>query len=173
MRYFLFLLLFSSNCFAVQYHDCNYVQMDMIHQATVEASKTLEKVLYLDNTILFKKWFKENDKETLLKNYLKIKIAIDEENYNFNCDCDENSFAYVWSNDPSHTIHLCNYFWDESNFVTLKTGGVIIHEISHFRDVLYTDDIAKTKQKSLDLSAEDAIRNSYSYEFLANEIPYQ
>jgi hypothetical protein len=53
------------------------------------------------------------------------------------------TFAYVDPTDKTHTVYLCPVFFktnDEKPLSKDSKIGTLIHELSHFEDVLGTDD---------------------------------
>jgi hypothetical protein len=80
--------------------------------------------------------------EVLLKavQSLKFKFSTDPE------VVEEAVYAYVYPTDKAHTVYLCPYFFAKNDEKPLSQDskiGTLIHEVSHFKDVLGTDDLGK------------------------------
>jgi len=63
--------------------------------------------------------------------------------FNIDCSCNQpGTYAFVYPNDPTHTIHLCPVFWDASPdpYTYNSQPGTLTHEMSHFDDVAGTGD---------------------------------
>lgn len=71
-----------------------------------------------------------------------MKAFNDIDNFNFRI-VDKDEIAYVYPSDKEHTIYLGNDFWDCTNDINKPDSkpGILIHEISHFKDTLATDDL--------------------------------
>ncbi len=61
------------------------------------------------------------------------------------CSCNEckTTFAFVYADDPEHTIHLGDLFFKAHEGPRGEDSrvGVLVHELTHFTDVLGTDDL--------------------------------
>ena len=61
---------------------------------------------------------------------------------------EESTYAYVYASDITHTVYLCPLFFEENDEDPLSKDskiGALIHEVSHFKDVLGTTDLSKDK----------------------------
>lgn len=90
------------------------------------------------------------------------------------CSCRKNYYAYVYPNDASHTVYLCNVFWSAPLTGTDSKAGTLIHETSHFTDVAGTDDYVygQSGAKSLAISDPDkAVNNADNHEYFAENAP--
>jgi len=57
-------------------------------------------------------------------------------------ECRSGVYAYVFPNDRSHNIYLCDAWYRGTQSRSWdSTAGTVIHETSHFSDVLGTKDI--------------------------------
>jgi len=87
--------------------------------------------------------------------------------------CPANTYAYVYSTDTSYTVYLCSLFFSSSSQSSCTydcTGGVMIHEISHFSNVGGTKDNAYgvTNCQNLAKSNPDsAVKNADNYEYMS------
>jgi|GEM_PF-6272732 hypothetical protein len=78
------------------------------------------------------------------------------------------SYAYVDQNDDQ-IIYLGDYFFLANRLGDNCCAGVLIHEVSHFRSVLGTDDYAYGAN-TLNLPFSQGRRNADSYEYIAEHI---
>lgn len=81
-------------------------------------------------------------------------------------------FAYVYPDDPKHTIYLGPAFWKSPSTGTDSQAGTLAHEMSHFNDIGDTDDGFPEPvyglKASRDLAAKDpskAIRHADSFQY--------
>jgi peptidyl-Lys metalloendopeptidase len=85
------------------------------------------------------------------------------------CDDMANVFAYVYPNDPTHTIYLCSVFWDVNKIGGYDTqAGTLLHELSHFSNIGGTGDWAYGTGACRSLAINNpanAINNADSYEY--------
>lgn len=92
----------------------------------------------------------------------------------FNCSCNDDYYAYVYPNDPSLTIYLCNAFWQAPLTGTDSRAGTLIHEASHFDVHGGTDDHAYGQSAAQQLAINSpalAVMNADSHEYLAENTP--
>jgi hypothetical protein len=55
------------------------------------------------------------------------------------------TYAYVYRDDKTHTVYLCPVFFAKNDEKPLSKDskiGTLIHELSHFQDVLGTKDLS-------------------------------
>ena len=87
----------------------------------------------------------------------------------FDCTCsDSGTYAFVYPDDPTHTITLCGAFWSAPAKGTDSKAGTLIHEASHFVDVASTDDFVygQTGAKNLAINnPTNAIANADNHEY--------
>jgi len=84
--------------------------------------------------------------------------------------CGGKTYAYVYPDDPTFTIHLCSLFFSTTTDLCKydSTGGTLIHELSHFLSVGATDDYAYGTTACQNLAAtkpNQAVMNGDSYEY--------
>ncbi|MEO0034079.1 MAG: hypothetical protein RLZZ501_102 [Pseudomonadota bacterium] len=107
--------------------------------------------------------------EIVMKKYKKIYTAltnITKSNFKFDKDMSGNDFAYVIPQDSTHTITIGKLFMD-SNYKGIDSRvGTVIHEVSHFIDVLGTEDKAYGDDIE-DLNLIDAMSNADTIERFA------
>ena len=111
---------------------------------------------------------------TVTEHFTNIYTALDTQDIAFDCNCTDNSFAYVYADQP-YTIYLCNAFWTANLSGTDSQAGTIIHEMSHFTVLAGTDDFAygHTDAKSLaNTDPQKAIFNADNHEYFAENTPF-
>lgn len=91
---------------------------------------------------------------------------INKSNYSIDTSMDEETFAYVDPYDKSHKINVGSLFFSSSNKGIDSKIGTIIHEISHFKNVLGTEDHAYGDD-ILDLNMIDSLKNADTLERFA------
>ena len=130
-----------------------------------------------------------------VKNFTAVNDALTNKTITFNCGgrrCDKDDSAYTYSWEP-YVIYPCPRFWNKKPVATTNSqGGVIIHEISHFRVVADTDDVSNSvcttsgflglwhtcygQPDATALANKDpaqALRNADNYEYYAENIPFE
>jgi len=90
--------------------------------------------------------------------------------------CGRNTFAFVYPNDKTHTIHLCSIFFstNQNQCQYDSTGGTLVHEMSHFTDVGGTGDYAYGTAAAQQLAQSDpakAVNNADNYEYYTESCP--
>mmetsp|Transcript_2915 Transcript_2915/g.5398 ORF Transcript_2915/g.5398 Transcript_2915/m.5398 type:complete len:881 (-) Transcript_2915:24-2666(-) len=96
--------------------------------------------------------------------------------YSFSCACDvDGTYAYIYPDDRSKTIYLCNEFWRApSNQDRDCQAGTILHEMSHFYDVADTNDNAYGTTAIKELAMTDhlaASQNADTFEAFSEDTP--
>jgi peptidyl-Lys metalloendopeptidase len=112
---------------------------------------------------------------TALSHYTAIASAISTKTITVDCGCSDDSYAYVYPNQP-YIIYVCNAFQSAPIKGTDSKGGTLIHELSHFNVVASTDDRAygQTACKALAKSnPANALDNADSHEYFAENNPAQ
>lgn len=160
-------------------------KIKVINEAIEKSIVFLEKKLQLleqndfDTLIAFKKWFGKDSEESrrqilerMRRTWGMIK-GLQVENFNSINSRSKSKKAYglVYSWNKKHNILLGDKFWKEENNTILR-AGVIIHEMSHFRDIGNTDDFTYGERGCLELARqypEEAINNADSFEFFIRE----
>ncbi|RTZ97041.1 MAG: hypothetical protein DSY90_08815 [Deltaproteobacteria bacterium] len=82
-------------------------------------------------------------------------------------------YAYVIPNEP-YKIYFCNQFWSAPLNGTDSKAGTIVHEMSHFKIIAETKDIAPTQSNARNLARinpDAAIKNADSHEYFAENNP--
>lgn len=100
-------------------------------------------------------------------------------NYKVNvCPCStcKSTYAYVLPNDSNHVVHLCDKFWEAKVKDEKDTrSGVLLHEISHFKDIAGTIDIQDGYDPHTKFAAHmmnDYQNNADSYELWFEELVF-
>ncbi len=112
--------------------------------------------------------------DTVISHFDGISASLEDEELDFDCSCNEDYYAYIIPSVPNK-IFLCNAFWPAPLTGTDSRAGVLVHEVSHFRDVADTLDSAygQTACEALAVSNPDkAIRNADSHEYFAENTPF-
>jgi uncharacterized Zn-binding protein involved in type VI secretion len=123
----------------------------------------------------FKKWFgtdSEAARKIILKRIRKmLKVCKQLSLNNFETIVNENyrneSFGLAYDKDVEHTIFLGIPFWKAGGKGKDSKSGILIHELSHFKDIGKTKDFIYGKY-CLDLAKkrpEDALYNADSFEY--------
>ena len=93
---------------------------------------------------------------------------------NYDCTCAEaNTFAYVYPF-QLHDVYLCPLFFEADLLGTDSRAGTIVHELSHFRALVGTDDHRYGTSAVAALATDDpdlAVDNADSYEYFAENTP--
>jgi hypothetical protein len=79
-----------------------------------------------------------------------------------------NVFAYVNSEDTDHKVYLASQFWQASDQPPDAQSGVIVHEVSHFKDVGATKDYKYGRERCEQLARDApgfALDNADSFEY--------
>jgi peptidyl-Lys metalloendopeptidase len=84
--------------------------------------------------------------------------------------CSGNVYAFVYPADTTYTVHLCSSFFSTSTSSCVYdcTGGVMIHELTHFNSVGGTKDYAYGTSACQNLATSNptqAINNADNYEY--------
>lgn len=123
-------------------------------------------------------WFGANDSSrysTVREHFRKIRNAVDNASFKYYCNCNKSGvYAFVRPK-KEYKIHLCPAFWSAPMTGTDSKAGTLVHEVSHFRVVAETDDLAygHTAAASLALSNPgNSVRNADSHEYFAEATPY-
>jgi len=102
-------------------------------------------------------------------------------NSNFQIHCQPSScgdppcYAYVYQTDSTYRIHLCGKFWAAPASSGVDTQfGVLVHELSHFSTVGYTEDYQYGRTGCVNLAVSNpdlAVSNADNYEYFAEDHP--
>jgi len=91
----------------------------------------------------------------------------------YECDDMANVYAYVYPNDPTHTIYLCSVFWGINIIGGWDTqSGTLAHELTHFSTIGATNDYAygTTACRNLAINnPNNAVYNADSYEYFCEQ----
>jgi uncharacterized Zn-binding protein involved in type VI secretion len=157
----------------------------IINQAIQECIVLLEKKLALmerdDPEMLdaFKKWFGRNDEEAKLiileriRRALEVSRTLTVENFYYldNIQKKEKTYGLVYGKDKGHNIYLGDKFW-KAGLTNNTKAGVLIHELSHFKDIGKTDDITYGVRGCVDLAEHyprEALINADSFQYFIEE----
>jgi hypothetical protein len=154
-----------------------------INQAIQDCIALLERKLALleqnESETLegFEKWFGKHGDKAKQKILERIRRALEVgrrltvKNFNYlnNAQKSEKTYGLIYGRDKSHTIYLGDKFWKTELAGDSKSkGGVIIHELSHFKDIGKTDDITYGIRGCIDLAKhhpKEAIKNADSFQY--------
>lgn len=92
---------------------------------------------------------------------------------NYDCSCTDNAFAYVYPL-QLHDIYLCPLFFRAELLGTDSRAGTIVHELSHFNELVGTDDHAYGQSAAAALAERDpptATDNADNFEYFAENNP--
>lgn len=154
----------------------------LIEQAIKDCIVLLERKLALmesgdaDTMKAFKKWFGRDDEEAVemilqrIRNVLIVAYKLSLKNFDNLIDEEEREIAYakIYPNDNSYRIFLAKRFWEAVDYGMNSKGGILIHEISHLKEIGGTFDHADGQRNCLGLAKdypEDAINNADSFEY--------
>jgi len=128
------------------------------------------------DTTPFATWFGsksiESRWDTMFTRYENIKTSFGKA-YKADCtfdECSEGVYAFVYPTDRTHTIHLCDVFWE----ITKDQPGTLVHEMSHFTDVVGTQDYAYGQDACKKLAKSNqnqAMMNADNFEFMGEDYP--
>lgn len=114
---------------------------------------------------------------TVLTNVQNTANAIQTLSMGFDCAdlmCSPSTYAFVYPNDPTHTMYLCPIYFSSPTTGTDTQAGTLIHEATHWSDVVGTDDTAygQANCQALAISnATQAINNADTYLYFAENDP--
>lgn len=107
------------------------------------------------------------------KKALEVCKGLGVENFEFlKVSDNERIQGYIYSTDQSYKIYLGKKFWKMERDDENSRAGVIVHEISHFRDIGKTDDFTYGQAGCLELAKhypEEALYNADSFELFIKE----
>jgi len=92
----------------------------------------------------------------------------------YRCDDTANVYAYVYPADRTHQIYLCGAFWPSPIAGGYDTkAGTLIHELSHFDDLVGTDDWVYGTTGARNLARTNparAVNNADNFEYFAESL---
>ncbi|WP_081146163.1 PAAR domain-containing protein [Niastella vici] len=152
-----------------------------IRRAIKDATHLLEtKLTLLENQDLntlrdFKKWFGRDDGEAVrtiierMQRALKVVKELTVENFEDRSikQKNESLYAEVYRRDKAHTIFVNELFWKTNQSGNESKAAIVIHELSHFKDVGNTKDYVY-KDRCLELTKtnpKDALANAGNFEY--------
>jgi peptidyl-Lys metalloendopeptidase len=99
--------------------------------------------------------------------------------YSFYCEppeCDTDTYAFVFPNDTTYTVHLCQQAFSGSAPLAKydSTAGTFVHEFSHFDRIAGTSDFAYGNDNARQIALADpdhAILNADNHEYFMEEGP--
>jgi len=166
----------------LEYLSCSSSRQTSVANS-IQNSKTMMdvavNVLGGDPTTAYETWFgavTTSRYDKVRSNMGNILSEFASESYKIDCSCTDDYYAYVYPSDRSHTVYLCNAFWDapEEKFQFNSKPGTLIHELSHFYDVGGTDDHAYGQRAVQTLAINNpnrAIDNADSHEYFVESDP--
>jgi hypothetical protein len=101
------------------------------------------------------------------ENFTKIRNHIDNANITFRSCNETDLIAYVYRNQPN-SIWLCTPYWSLPDIGIDSKAGTIVHEVSHYKVTVDTDDYVygTVNCRNLAISSPGkAIKNADSYEY--------
>ena len=121
--------------------------------------------------------FSSPNYNTVLNNVQNTANAIQVLSMGFDCAdpmCSPSVYAFVYPNDPTHTMYLCGLYFSSPTTGTDSQGGTLIHETTHWSDVVGTNDFAYGQANCQALAISNvtqAINNADSYLYFAENNP--
>jgi len=92
----------------------------------------------------------------------------------YKCDDRSGVYAYVYPTDKTHQIYLCGAFWPSPVAGGFDTkAGTLIHELSHFNDLVATDDWVYGTNGARNLARTEparAVNNADNFEYFAESL---
>jgi len=92
----------------------------------------------------------------------------------YQCDNRQGVYAYVYPSDRTHQIYLCGAFWPSKEVGDYDTkAGTLIHELSHFSDIVGTDDWVYGTVGARNLASTDparAVDNADNFEYFSESL---
>jgi peptidyl-Lys metalloendopeptidase len=92
----------------------------------------------------------------------------------YQCDNRQGIYAYVFPGDRTHQIYLCGNFWSSKEVGGFDTkAGTLIHELSHFSDIVGTDDWVYGTEGARNLASTDparAVDNADNFEYFSEDL---
>jgi peptidyl-Lys metalloendopeptidase len=166
----------------IEYLSCSSSRQSSV-AISVQNAKTMMnaavEVLEGDPTTAYVTWFgavTTSRFDKVRSNMGNILSEFASESYKIDCSCTDDYYAYVYPSDRSHTVYLCNAFWNApvETFQFDSKPGTLIHELSHFSDVGGTDDHAYGQSAVQSLAINNpalAINNADSHEYFVESDP--
>lgn len=164
---------------------CSLPQEVLVEQSLVAAAGMLEEVLKrvaLDEDPLYRKWFRQADKTLVFGNYAKMYLTVRMIPLTIDCACPKSDqYAFARRVSPFY-IGLCGLFWTAPDAGRDSRPGVLIHELSHFREHGGTGDLARGYEAALVGEMEPLLpifwprpkyypeMNADTYEYFAEEV---
>jgi len=106
--------------------------------------------------------------------FVNIRSVLENNQIDFICGClRDGTFAFVNRARPFE-INLCPAFWPASETGTDSRAGTIVHELSHFNEIVGTGDFEYGQADTVILAADDpdqAVFNADNYEYFAENTP--
>lgn len=174
---------------APKFDQCDSSQQDDIGAALAEANNIASAALQVlqgtpsaqqPNSQRYLTWFGAHTVGLYAKatgNFSKIADALANKAISFGCHgsvCGPGVYAYVFRGQP-YNIFVCQKFWSAALKGTDSRSGTIVHEISHFEVVVFTDDYSSGGQNTAKLLAVEnppqATENADSHEYFAENNP--
>lgn len=150
--------------------DCYDSQISDIVSAKQSAVRLLTIVIEENKKELYNKWFYSADHTIVRNNLIKIKHAILNNSTTFNCSCKSDAiFAFINREIP-YLINLCAPFWEADEMGQDSKSGTLIHEYSHFNEIIGTFDLSPYYKSTLEFSIFGRAEiNANSYEYICED----
>ncbi len=103
--------------------------------------------------------------------YANIQAALPD--LTFDCSCRKPYYAYVYPTRP-YVVYLCAVFWTAPATGTDSQAGTLIHETSHFTNVVGTNDYVYGQAGAHNLAItnpDEALDNADNHEYFAEDDP--
>ncbi|RUW27360.1 peptidase M35 [Mesorhizobium sp. M4B.F.Ca.ET.215.01.1.1] len=174
---------------APRFDHCDSSQQADIGAALAEANNIASAALQVlqgtpsaqqPNSQRYRTWFGAHTVGLYAKttgNFSKIADALANKTITFGCHgsiCGPDVYAYVFRDQP-YNIFVCQKFWSAALKGTDSRSGTIVHEISHFEVVAFTDDYSSGGQNFAKILAVEnppqATENGDSHEYFAENSP--
>lgn len=178
--------LLSRHSEAVGFTGCSSSQTSIVNTAITNAITASNNALnYMKQSTIrctstYEKWFGTYTSSRWNKiktDFTNIYSRLNSKSFNIDCTCKQpGTYAFVYPNDPTHTIHLCPVFWDATSnkYSYNSQPGTLTHEMSHFDDVAATEDYQYGVTGCITLASDSpnvAVDNADSHEYFQESDP--
>jgi peptidyl-Lys metalloendopeptidase len=153
-------------------YPCSNSEINELNTAGSNQQTMIEKALTIINqgdSSTYLEWFGEftDSRQTIASEC--ISAMTDNSVVKYACDDQSGVYAYVYPNDQSHTIYVCEAFWYAPMVGGYDTkAGTLIHELSHFTNICGTSDYEYGTSRCRNLAITNpnrAVANGDSYEY--------
>jgi len=123
----------------------------------------------------FKEWFGSDDEETkqIIINRIDRELCFFEyiTHHDFDVIQDDDvrikAYAQIYPEDEMHNIFLGDKFWSAGDKDKVSRVNVLIHEVSHFGDIGYTDDFDYGSEQCQDMAKNKPVRALFNADTFA------